>query len=155
MRHRKGVLTTYIKIIIIILLIAIAIYFLFKIIYKKYDENEIETIKTDMLLIQGKTEVIAQKVEIKEKGAEYVGTRIDEKQDEEKIQNLIQKEIIDVNSKEHNYYCIDKEDLQELGLNNIEIEDYYIVDYKQNDIISVEEIQKQDGSIVYKLSEMK
>ena len=108
-----------------------------------------------MLLIQGKTEVIAQKVEIKEKGAEYVGTRIDEKQDEEKIQNLIQKEIIDVNSKEHNYYCIDKEDLQELGLNNIEIEDYYIVDYKQNDIISVEEIQKQDGSIVYKLSEMK
>lgn len=155
MRHRKGVLTTYIKIILVILLIAVAIYFSLKIIYREYDANEIETIKTDMLLIQGKTEVIAQKVEIKEKGAEYIGTKLSEKQDEEKIQNLIQKGIIDIDSKKHNYYCIDKEDLKELGLNDIEIDDYYIVDYKQNDIISVEEIQKQDGSIVYKLSEMK
>lgn len=154
MKRRKSVLATYIKIIIVILLIAIALYYAVNIVFKEYDESEIETIKTDMLLIQGKTEVIAQKVQIKEKGAEYIGTKIEEKQNEDKIQNLIQNEVIDIDSKDHNYYCLDSKDLEELGLNDIHVEDYFIVDYKQNDIISIEQIQKEDGSIIYKLSEM-
>ena len=154
MKRRKSVLATYIKIILVILLIAIALYYAVNIVFKKYDESEIETIKTDMLLIQGKTEVIAQKVQIKEKGAEYIGTKIEEKQNEDKIQNLIQNEVIDIDSKDHNYYCLDSKDLEELGLNDIHVEDYFIVDYKQNDIISIEQIQKEDGSIIYKLSEM-
>lgn len=154
MKRRKSVLATYIKIILVILLIAIALYYAVNIVFKEYDESEIETIKTDMLLIQGKTEVIAQKVQIKEKGAEYIGTKIEEKQNEDKIQNLIQNEVIDIDSKDHNYYCLDSKDLEELGLNDIHVEDYFIVDYKQNDIISIEQIQKEDGSIIYKLSEM-
>ena len=145
MKHRKSVLATYIKIIIVILIIAAAIYFAYQFFNKAYDQTAFETVKTDMLLIQGQTEVIAQKVEIEEEGAEYIGTKISEKQDDAKIQNLIQNGVIDIESKEHNYYCLDKEDLEQLGLSEIKVDDYYIVDYKQNDIISVEG---------YRLSEM-
>ena len=94
-----------------------------------------------MLLIQGQTEVIAQKVEIEEEGAEYIGTKISEKQDDAKIQNLIQNGVIDIESKDHNYYCLDKEDLEQLGLSEIKVDDYYIVDYKQNDIISLDGVR--------------
>lgn len=137
MKHRKSVLATYIKIIIVILIIAAAIYFAYQFFNKEYDQTAFETVKTDMLLIQGQTEVIAQKVEIEEEGAEYIGTKISEKQDDAKIQNLIQNGVIDIESKDHNYYCLDKEDLEQLGLSEIKVDDYYIVDYKQNDIISL------------------
>ena len=88
MKRRKSVLATYIKIIIVILIIGTIVYFAYKFFNNGYDKKEFETIKTDMLLIQGQTEVIAQKVEIEEKGAEYIGTKISEKQEDEKIKNL-------------------------------------------------------------------
>ena len=93
-------------------------------------------------------------MEIEEKGAEYIGTKISEKQEDEKIKNLIENGVIDIKSKKHNYYCLNKENLEQLGLSEIEVDEYYIVDYKQNDIISVNQIEKQDGSVIYKLSEM-
>lgn len=154
MKRRKSVLATYIKIIIVILIIGTIVYFPYKFLNNGYDKKEFETIKTDMLLIQGQTEVIAQKVEIEEKGAEYIGTKISEKQEDEKIKNLIENGVIDIKSKKHNYYCLNKENLEQLGLSEIEVDEYYIVDYKQNDIISVNQIEKQDGSVIYKLSEM-
>ena len=107
-----------------------------------------------MLSIQGKTEVIAQKVEIKEKGAKYIGTKLADKEIDEKLQNLIDNKIIDLESKKSNYYYLDNENLKELGLENISIDDYYIVDYKKNDIIYVNGIEDEDGNVVYKLSDM-
>ena len=90
MKTRKSLVATYIKIILVILIIAAFIYGAVKILNKEYNNAEYETVKTNMLLIQGKTEVIAQQVEIEEEGAAYIGTEIKEKQDDAKIQNLIQ-----------------------------------------------------------------
>ena len=42
---------------------------------KENKEKEYENIKTNMLLIQNKIETIAQKVEIKEKDAKYIGIK--------------------------------------------------------------------------------
>ena len=153
MKGRKSLLATYIKIILVLVIIGIAVYSIYRVINSKYNEEEFETVKTNMLLIQGKTEVISNKVGIKEKGAEYVGTKIDEKENDSKIQKLINNNIIDIDSKDNNYYCIDNSNLEELEL-NIEIDDYYIVDYKQNDVIFVDGIKDKNGNIVYKLSEM-
>ena len=89
MKTRKNLAVTYIKIILVILIIAVGIYYGIKALSKGCNNEEYETIKTNMLLIQGKTEVIAQRVEIEEEGAEYIGTEIKEKQDDAKIQNLI------------------------------------------------------------------
>lgn len=151
---KKSLLATYVKIFIVIALMLVAIYALIRFVDNGYSNEMYETIKTNMLLIQGKTEVIAQKVEIKEKGAELIGTKIKDKQEEEPIKKLIQAGIINIESKDNNYYCLSNEDLKKLGLENITTNNYYIVDYKKNDIIYVDGIQNQSGNIVYKLSEM-
>ena len=154
MKTRKGLLKAYLKIIILILLIIATIYGIYKVASNSYSKEEFETIKTDLLLIQAQTEVIAQKVEIKEKDAKYIGTQVKEKSEDEKIQNLINNKVIDLESKDSNLYCLNNEDLKQLGLEDIQTKDYYIVDYKKNGVIYVDGIQNQDGNIVYKLSEM-
>ncbi len=151
---KKSLLFTYIKIIIVIGIIAVAIYFGINFLGREYDKEAFETVKTDMLLIQAKTELISQKVEIDEEDVEYIGTKIDEKKDEDRIRNLIDNQVIDIESKKNKYYCIDNTDLDELGLNDLDIEDYYIVDYKNNDVIYVNGIENSEGKVVYKLSEM-
>ena len=154
MKTRKGLLKAYLKIIILILLIIATIYGIYKVASNSYSKEEFETIKTDLLLIQAQTEVIAQKVEIKEKDAKYIGTQVKEKSEDEKIQNLINNKVIDLETKDSNLYCLNNEDLKQLGLEDIQTKDYYIVDYKKNDVIYVDGMQNQDGNIVYKLSEM-
>ena len=155
MKTRKNLAVTYIKIILVILIIAVGIYYGIKALSKGYNNEEYETIKTNMLLIQGKTEVIAQRVEVEEEGAEYIGTEIKEKQDDAKIQNLINNNVINLESEDNNYYCIDNANLEELGLEEVKVDDYYVVDYKQNDVIYVDGIQDDAGNTVYKLSDMK
>lgn len=153
MKSRKSLLATYIKIILVMAIIGVIIYGIVKVVSHKYNEEEFETVKTNMLLIQGKTEVIAQKVDIKEKGAKYIGIKIKERENDEKIQELVSDKVIDIDSKKSTYYCLDNSALEELGL-SLTIQDYYIVDYKKNDVIYVDGIADKNGNIVYKLSEM-
>ena len=105
-------------------------------------------------MIQGKTKVISEKLAIEEEGVTYICTEIKEKQNDAKIQNLINNNIINIESENNIYYCIDNNNLEELGLGDIQVEDYFIVDYKQNDVIFVNGIEDKEGNLVYKLSDM-
>ena len=135
MKKRKSLVVTYIKIFIVIAIIVIGIILALKFLNKEYNSQEYETIKTDMLLIQGQTEVLAQKVAIEDDDAEYIGTKLEDKEIDETIQNLIDKEIVDLDSEDSNYYCLDNSNLEELGLEDVRTDNFFIVDYKQNDII--------------------
>lgn len=154
MKKQKSLVVTYIKIFIVIAIIAVGIYIAIKFFNKEYSSEEYETIKTDMLLIQGQTEVLSQKVEIEDDDAEYIGTKIKDKEIDENIQNLIDKKIVDLDSDDSNYYCLDNSNLEELGL-NIKTDNYFIVDYKKNDVIYIEGVENSEGNTVYKLSDMK
>ena len=154
MKTRKSLIVSCIKIVLVILIIIAILYGSIKVLTKEYSDEEFETVKTNMLLIQAKTEIVAQKVEIEAEDAKYVGTEIEQKENDEKIQNLIRNNIIDIESKDNKYYCIDNTNLEELGLSDIKIDDYFIVDYKQNEVIFIDGIQNENGDIVYKLSEM-
>ena len=66
---------------------------------------------------------------------------------------MINNNVIDIDSEDSNYYCIDNSNLQELGL-EIQTDSYYIVDYEQNDVIYVDGIKDSSGNMVYKLSDM-
>ena len=155
MKKRKSLVLTYIKIFIVIAIIVVGIILALKFLNKEYNSQEYETIKTDMLLIQGQTEVLAQKVAIEEDDAEYIGTKLEDKEIDETIQNLIDKEIVDLDSEDSNYYCLDNSNLEELGLEDVRTDNFFIVDYKQNDIIYIDGIEDAEGNIVYKLSDMK
>lgn len=154
MISRKSVVLTYVKIFILLAIIAAIVYAAIQFFGTKYNEQEFETVKTDMLLIQGKIEIISQKVDIEEEDAEYVGTPIKENEEDEKIKNLINNSIIDIDSKKSKYYCINNDNLNELGLENVRIDDYYIVDYENNEVIYINGIKNKNGDTIYKLSDM-
>lgn len=151
---KRGYIKTYIKTLFIILLICamgIGIAYYLK---DEYDVEQFETIKTNMLLIEAKTKIVAEKVRIEEKGASYVGTKIKKKTEDEEIKDLQEKGIIDLNAKKVKYYILNKENLEELGLNNIALEEgYYIVEYTSNEIIYSKGVEDKDGDRLYKLSE--
>lgn len=150
---RKSLAFTYVKIFIAIILIALVIYYAINFIQREYNSEEFETVKTDMLALQGRIEILKQQVETETEDVEYVGTEIEQKENEPQIQNLINNNVIDINSEDSDYYCIDNSNLQELGL-EIQTDSYYIVDYEQNDVIYVDGIKDSSGNTVYKLSDM-
>ena len=150
---RKSLAFTYVKIFIAIILIALVIYYAINFIQREYNSEEFETVKTDMLALQGRIEILKQQVETETEDVEYVGTEIEQKENELEIQYLINNNVIDINSKNSNYYCLDNNNLKELEL-DINVDDYYIVDYKNNDVIYVDGIQDPNGNMVYKLSDM-
>lgn len=155
MKKRKNLVITYVEIFIVIAILVAIIFGVIKIFFKEYNNEEYKTVKTNMLLIKGQTEVLAQKVEIKEKDAKYIGTKLEKENIDSTVQNLIDNKIIDIESKDSNYYCIDNNNLKELGLENVTTDNYYIVDYKKNDVIYVNGIKDSEGNMVYKLSDMK
>ena len=97
---RKGYGRVYAGILFIILVIGIIIYGVLKYAKKEVDSEQFETIKTDMLLIEAKTSIVAQKVKIKEKDAKYIGNKIENDENED-IKKLEQHGIIEL-KKENN-----------------------------------------------------
>ena len=153
---RKGYLWTYIKTILLIILIGLiiggAIYFM----RNKYNDEQLETIKTNMLLIQGETKIIREKINMKEKGVSYIGIKIDKETENEDIKTLQDNGVIDTTSKDNNYYILEKGHLEELGLNQISLDEgYYIVEYNGNEIIYSKGVQDKGGNTLYKLTDIK
>ena len=152
---KRGYYKTYIKILMIIIIIAVMILGAIYFVNKQYDNEKVETLKTDMLLLEAKVKILEEKVNIKEKGAKYIGTELKEKKAEEEFKNLIEKEGIKVDSKKNKYYVIDNSNLEELGLGNIKLDEgYYVVDYKTNEIFYTHGIKDEDGNVKYSLSEL-
>lgn len=150
---RKGYGRVYAGIIFIILVIGIIIYGVLKYAKKEVDSEQFETIKTDMLLIEAKTSIVAQKVKIKEKDAKYIGNKIENDENED-IKKLEEQGIIEL-KKENNYYILDDNNLDELELSvRNQKQGNYIVEYNSNEIIYTSGIKVKDGNILYKLSDI-
>ena len=149
MKKENGLthMTTIFLVIIILVLILVAVHF----VELQYKNEESETIKTNMLAIQGKAKIIAEEEKALKK--ELAGIKISDKKEEENIKKLLEQQniTIDENSK---YYVLDKENLKEIGLGNIELESdqYYIVNYDNLEILYTKGVQIGDN-ILYKLSD--
>ena len=75
---------------------------------------------------------------------------------DEVIKAFLEKQIIDSESKDSDFYVLKEQDLKDLELNNIQMESgmYYIVDYKTNDIITTKGYTATDGQTYYKLTDI-
>ena len=149
MKKENGLthMTTIFLVIIILVLILVAVRF----VELQYKNEESETIKTNMLAIQGKAKIIAEEEKALKK--ELAGIKISDKKEEDNIKKLLEQQniTIDENSK---YYVLDKENLKEIGLGSIELESdqYYIVNYDNLEILYTKGVQIGDN-ILYKLSD--
>ncbi len=152
---KRGYFKTYVKIFGVILLICMIALVVMYYLKQRYAGEQFETIKTDMLLIEGKTKIVAEKVKIKDKNSIYIGTKIGKEVQDDEIKKLQEKGIINLNEKNVKYYILNQSNLEELGLSTIKLEDgYYIVEYNSNEIIYSKGIENKEGNVLYKLSEI-
>lgn len=145
---------TYIAMIFIIVLIALIVFAVIYFARTQISKENLETLKTNLLLIQGKVELVSQHVDMKEKDAKLTGTKLADMKEDEVIKAFLEKKIIDSESKDSDFYVLKEQDLKDLELSNIQMESgmYYIVDYKTNDIITTKGYTATDGQTYYKLT---
>lgn len=111
----------------------------------------ITNINTNMMLIQAKTKTIAEQAKFNNNQDNYKGTVLSEVSGNKKVNKILEAGIIEDASK---YYLLSKDDLVSMGLEKIDIEDGYIVNYETEEIIYVKGYEN-DGITYHKLTDMK
>ncbi len=145
--------------ILVIIVLAVIIFAIIEtvIIIKKWTKKEeLEDLTTVMLLIQARSKTYSDKEIMEENAdeddkAELIGTPIEDIEDNDKVKELIEKEIID---EDDDYYLLNKKDLEKLHVYDIKDSDIFLVSYDTEEVVYLNGIEK-DGQIVYKLSEIK
>lgn len=152
MKSQKGMsyIMMLIWIVIIVILIGAIIYFT----QTKYEEEKLETLKTDLITLQGKIRILSQEVTMKKEGVSYIGRSLAENLEEETIKKLIEESIITSENGEYKeFYILEGEDFSDLELDNYNISKV-IVNYTTCEIIYPEGFYIND-KIYYKLSDLK
>jgi len=148
-----GFIGVIILIVIILAVAGVVIYLL----ELKYNEEKIETIKTNMLKISWKTAEILEKAKVSGTDPEYVGTKMSEMIDDERLRAIKENNIIAAEDYDK-YYVITDEDIEKLGIENVKNEDdsLYLLNYDNTGEIY---ISKGFGYLgrdkFYKLSDIK
>lgn len=154
MKNEKGMtlVTTAVFVVVIAALVFAVVYY-FRI---EYAKSSLEDLKTDILLVQAKVKTIAGEYTLEKKDEVLKGTKIAELKDDPAISNLIETEEIKIDDKEKKYYVLNKENLNELQLENVTLEEnnYYVVDYNTYEVYYTKGFVYSDGETYYKLTEI-
>lgn len=161
----KGLIKTIIAIVILVMLIAI----IAKVSTKVITNTQLKDLKTDMLLIQQQAKKYSEEV-----SKETVNLDQTKEEDSEKITEVEKTQLLGTKvsecSKEiqgkakqagvenlEEYYCLNKQDLETMGISNIKIKDgeYFLVKYNLEDteIIYTEGFEYEEN-VYYKLTEL-
>lgn len=138
------IVSLVITVIVLIILSSVTLYTGNNIVKKA----KLQTINTNMMLIQAKTKTIEEQAKFNKNTSNYKGTVVSNISANEKIDKLITNGIIEDVTK---YYLLTKSDLESMGLGKIEIDDGYIVNYETEEVIYVKGFE-QNGQTYYKLS---
>ena len=153
MKNNKGMgIISLICIVIVIAIIAgTAVYF----VRLKYNEARIETIKTDMLLVEWKLKsYVDSQTADKVENINYLGKKLQDMQNDEIVKNFLEKDILTEEEKEK-YYVLSDKDLAEAKLEITSPEgNYYLIDYNSYEIILTGGCKISDSKILYKLSDI-
>ena len=136
MKNEKGM--TYLTLLIILVILAVVIVAIVFFIKGEYQQETIENRKTDLLLVQGKVTMLEEMVVDKREGAAYIGKKVVDNKENEQIKTLLEKGIIAENEENFDsYYLLEKEDLDALGLSQLELKEgeVYVVNYKTGEVM--------------------
>lgn len=153
-KSNKGL--SMIAVIIVLAIIIFTIIQTVVIVKKWMQKEELENVTTTMLLIQARCKTYKDKetmeeVEDEDEKVKLKGTLIKNIDDNEYINNLIEKEIIKKDSK---YYLLSQEDLEDLKVYETDETQVFLVNYNSEEVIYANGVVK-DGETLYKLSDIK
>lgn len=146
---------TFLGTIFLVLLIAI---FVFAVVYFtkiEFAKKDIEDLNTNMLLVQAKVKKLQEDYILKKKEEILVGTKISDMKEDEVIKQFLEKKLFDPNEKNKKYYVLNNQNLQELGLNQIALQEgeYFVVEYIDAKVYYTKGLQDSDGKQYYTLSD--
>lgn len=136
-----------ITVIVLIILASIGIYTGTEII----KQANLQNINTNMMLIQAKTKTISEQAKFNKDTSNYKGTKVTEVTGNKEVEKLLSENKIEDSE---NCYLLSQNDLNEMGLEKVNEDSGYIVNYETNEIIYVKGFEAKDKTY-YKLSEMK
>lgn len=116
-----------------------------------------ETISTDLLLIQAKAKVLNEKANFNDDESLLKGQKVSEINGNADIENLKSKGILNTSEENYDkYYLWDKQTIDELeiGIEKMEDNTFYIVNYETEEVIYSKGYEHSDGKTYYKLSEI-
>lgn len=145
----KGItlVTLTITVIVLIIITSVGVYTGADIIKRANLQN----INTNMMLIQAKTKTISEQAKFNKNTSNYKGTKLTDIDQNEMIDKLVTNGVIEA---KESYYMLSQTDLNEMGLEKINIDRGYIVNYDTEEIIYVKGFENNNKTY-YKLSEMK
>lgn len=124
------------------------------IVKSKMNEEYIETIKTNMLLIQWKIKDLVEINTASGKEMTYIGTKLTDMSDSDELKDVMGKNIISSESYDK-YYVLKDEDLKSLELEiTNEKNSYYIVNYETGEILISKGCSYKKDELLYKLSDI-
>ena len=128
----------------VILVIAIIVFGAY-LIFNEVEKKDIENMDTNMLLIQAKARVIAEKNRVNKDENPLKGQLVEDNEFKQKV-GVVEEEIL---------YIWDKTILEEAGLTEVVLAEgaFYVVDYKE-EVIYSEGYTTKEGNVLYKLSEI-
>lgn len=148
MKNEKGI--TMVALVVTILIMAVLAGATFSIGDNIVKQAKLQTLNTNMLLLQAKIKSIAEEASFNKNTDNYKGQKVSEVSND-KVDKLKENGVID-NTEQ--CYLLSQDDLNSLGLEKVKVDDGYIVNYETEEIIYVRGF-KIDDVTYYKLSETK
>ena len=129
MKSQKG--STLAGTIFFVLIIAFIVFGVVYYVRMQTTKEELEDMKTDLLLVQAKVKKISSDYILEKKDEILIGTKLTDIKDEPIIQEFLNNNSIDIEEKDKKYYAINQQNLDEMGLPQVKLEEnsYYIVEY--------------------------
>ena len=155
MNNQKGITLTALAIIVVILSILATV--TVGEIKDLVSNVKLETINTNLLLIQAKSKVIYEKSNFNNDDSLLKGQKVSEITDNAKLQELKSKGVISESEENYNsYYLWNKQTIEELelGIKDMKDADFFIVNYITEEVISSKGYKHTDNNTYYKLSEI-
>lgn len=155
MKSEKGV--TLVVLVITIIILAILATIAIDEVENLMEQVNLETVGTDLLIVQAKAKVIAEKANFNDDNSLLKGQKISEITDNEQINSLKTKGIISESETNYDdYYMWNKQTIEELeiGITKMSDSDFFIVNYETEEVIYPQGYEHKDGNIYYKLTEI-
>lgn len=116
------------------------------------EDANLQTLNTNMLLVQAKVKTIAEKHTFNEEENPLVGIELSERSEDKKIQKLLEEGVIKQEDLSNSYIRIwDQTTLEEQEI-AIDLKgEFYIVNYQTEDVIYSKGFKTNNGSIHYNL----
>ena len=148
--YGKGHIKTLILLLIIIALTILGLY----LIQQQYQKAKLQTIKTNMSLIELKAKEYIHKQKTEGKEISYLGTKLSEWQENNLKDDMKNHSVISEEEQEK-YFVLSEEDLEQLnvGFGN-EKDAYYLINYETSEVVISSGYKIEKDTILYKLSEL-